>query len=207
MNKEKKQQLIMGVLMVLTVLFLGSNAVVKPAREKLGKARKVVHELEPKVRNGERMVAVDARTSQDLQKRAREILAIESAHLPPQESRFTWALQKITDITHEMGLEAKVEELRNPRFRPATKSFASIAGNIPMWVPYAVDVRLTAGYEDVKTLAARIQKENPYASVSQMGIYAGGTDVEKHTVTLVVEWPTFRDRSDLNMLRKLAGDS
>ena len=207
MNKEKKQQLILGVLMAATVLFFVMNGVVKPAREEFAKARKVVLDLEPKVRNGESLTRKDQLTRRDLQARARLIIAEQRQHRPPAESRFTWALQYVTDITHGMGLQAKVEELKTPRFRPAAKAYASIAGSIPIWVPYAVDVRLVASYDEVKTLVALLQAGNPYASVSQLGIYAGGADIEKHSVTLIVEWPILRDRAEMETLRKLAGES
>lgn len=207
MNKEQKQQLILGILIVCTVVFLGQNAVLRPAKEKLALAKTETKDLSPKVTMGETILSRDLRNKREVTDLAGKIDRIQSAHLPPAEGRFIWALQQISNVGHSLDLNVKVAETNRDRYRKSNgKTFAETKNNVPMWIPYAVDVSFSATFHQTTEFLRRLQASNPYISVGQLGIYAAEPDEnpELQTISIVVEWPVFRDNRDLVDLQKLA---
>ena len=59
--------------------------------------------------------------------------------------------------------------------------------------PYAVRVSFVAGFHDIKRFMAALQTGNPFISVTSMSILADPREPRRQSVTLVLEWPSWKD--------------
>lgn len=207
LNKEQKQIAFLAIGGVFTVFMILNNLVLGPMRENAAAAQNKTDELERKVNRGEAILRRERINQVAIQSAATEIGAIREQYLPPEISRYTWALRQISDIGFPLGIQAQVREHELPRFVPHTSPYRQIKLDTPMWVPYAVQVNFTAGYAKVIQFIDRLCNANPYVSIGMLTIQRNPNHPENHLVQMVVEWPVLRFNEDISLLRELAEGS
>lgn len=208
MNKEQKQYLLLGVMAVVTTFFVLQNLVLGPLGERAEAAEKTIETLEPKLRRGQAMLQRDRVNREEMQAMSAEILEISQSKLPDRESQLSWAQRVLNElIKDQLELDGDAERV-HPAQRAARPrgSYEEVKNRVPMWTVFAVDVRLRAGFEDVRRFLEALHEQQPYASVGFMRLATNPAHPEKHLVELVVEWPVFRFGQDLELLTTHAGE-
>jgi len=206
LNKKQKDSLILSVMGVVTFLVVIQNLIIIPRKEAVAAAQKVIDEIDSKVSRGESVLTRDRISRRDLQSNAVGILEILRNHLPPDVSRYTWALGKVTAISHELGLlPPVVREHKGQRYVQSRRPYEEIRDNASMWVTYAVEVDFQAGYFQVIEFLRRLHEKNPYASVGQLNLRTNQQSPEFHQVSLLIEWPIFRHEADKTLLETYRG--
>ncbi|MCC5850746.1 MAG: hypothetical protein JJU29_21875 [Verrucomicrobia bacterium] len=207
LNKEQKQLVVLAVGGVFTVFMILNNLVLGPMRASAAAAQNQTADLERKVNRGEAILRRERINQVSIQSVAAEIGAIREAYLPPEISRYTWALSQISGVGHLLGIQAQVREHDLPRYVPHTAPYRQIKLDTPMWVPYAVQVNFTAGYDKIIQFIDQLYKANPYISIGMLTIQRNPNQPENHLVQMVVEWPVLRFNEDINQLQALAEGS
>lgn len=207
MNKEQKQLLILAVGGSFTLLMLLSNLVMKPAKEAAAKAEKIIEEQESDVNKGEMLLQRDPRVRAETRRDAQRILEIYDQYLPPETSRYGWALDKLIGIGEELGFKPTVKESRGARFVPLRPRQEFNENSASMWIPYAVDVEFQTSFENLKNFMILLREKNPYCSVAKLEIISQESDPEHHLINLIVEWPVFRFDEDLAWIKAQAASA
>ncbi|GEM_PF-1099676 len=202
MSKEQKQFAILGVMSVVTVVFVLSNLVIGPMQDKAEKLEKQLKDTEPKVRRGESILKADRKNIPELKTKIETIQEIVSSDLPPENGRYLWALQRVSAVGHSLGLTSSVRIHSRPRHVSHKGEYNAVRKRASMWVPYAVDVELNCSYEDLKAFISQLYNEDKFARISLISIQPNQETPEKHSITLLVEWPVFRDSSEAKWLEQ-----
>lgn len=204
LTKEQKQLVILGVGGCFTLIMIVSNLVIGPAKEKAAEAEEIILELENKVASGERILRRNVRVQRDVNSFSSEILAIHESELPPRTSPYVWAVENLSLLADELGLNLSIQEHPTTRYIPVSDSLKNLNVNsIPYWVPYSVDVKINTSFAKLQSFLVLLEKALPYASIGEITIQASSNTPERHQITVLVEWPTFRFEEDLRSLTEL----
>lgn len=209
MNKEQKQYVVLGVMAVVTTFFVLQNIVVGPMRARASQAEETISDLQPKVRLGEAMLRRDRVNRDEILAISEEILATSQTQLPDRQSQLSWAQRVLNEIIKDqLGLDGEAERV-HPAQRAAVPrgSYEEVQDRVSMWSVFAVDVTLRAGFDDLRRFLDVLYEQQPYASVGRMTLSANPANPEKHRVEMVVEWPVFRFRQDIELLTTHAGEN
>lgn len=202
MNKEQKQLLVLAVGGTITIIAILSNLVIGPARAEAAEARKTIEELEDKVIKGERVLRRSVMVNRDVQNFASEVLSVHEEHLPPRISPYIWAVENLSLLAEDLDLVISVQEHPTSRFMPIPEDMEDLnRSSVPYWVPYTVDVDVNTSFAKLKSFLNLIHRELPYASVAGLQIQASSTQPERHAISMMLEWPTFRFPEDLEWLQ------
>lgn len=205
LSKQQKEHLILAVMGVVTFIAIVQNLVLAPNKVKAAAARTTIDELASEVRNGESLLARDITNRRRLETLAGQILTQVEAEGPPEFSRYTWALGRISQVANPMGIFPQIREFSGQRFMPNRLEYAKARDKSGMWVPYTVEVEFRAGYGAAVAFLEALHREDPLASVGQLSISANPDDPERHLVKLLVEWPMFRYTEDREFLLSMKG--
>jgi len=191
---------LMGVVTVLVVL---QNLVVSPRKKALATAREQIEEFEAKVSRGVSALNRDRITRRDLQNNAQAILEIQKTHLPPDVSRYTWALGRITAIAHELGLlPPLIRDHAGQRYVQSRRPYAEVGDKASMWITYAIEVDFQASYHQLVQFLKRLHEDFPFASIGQLNVRTNPQSPEFHLISLLIEWPILRHAEDKALLEE-----
>ena len=207
LNKDQKQGMLLAVMGVATVLFVTVNLIYKPAKARREKLEKQYEAIKDNTRGAQRVLAKDRQDQELLRQSSSSILTIQQEMLPPRRSTFAWVLGRVDKLGKELGLSVQIDLQSRQRYLPVPSGtdYNSVRYTLPMWIPYTVRVTTECSYADAIEFLAKLQTVYPYASISRLQI-STGRQPEAHRVSFDVEWPTFREASDLKELQKLAGE-
>ena len=112
-----------------------------------------------------------------------------AADIAPPDNALSWATQFIYKQARELGLDvtaiAEIDSAaagwENPDF--VKRSFK----------PYGVRVELACSFEQIRNLVRSLQQSNPYLAITGVLISSDSKNIEKMAVTLMLEWPSWRD--------------
>ncbi len=201
LNKEQKQLLILAVGGTFTLLMVLSNLLIAPAKAAAEAGRKNVAEFELKVSRGERMLRRHVLIQKETEKLSSTVMRIYREHLPPEVSRYIWALEQISQLGEDLGLQLTVQEHPGARYIPIRDKGKLDVNSIPMWIPYSVDVNLNTSFENLKKFLTLLHECYPYCSVGKLEIPAAPMNPENHNIALLLEWPILRLEEDLAWVR------
>jgi len=205
LNKEQKQYVVLGVMMVVTAVAVIQNLLLAPRRERLAAAQKMITDNEARVRRGEATLRRDRVTRESLRETAAAIVKI-SEELPPELSRYTWALNRVMGVAHDLELPPPlVREYSGQRFVAHRRPYAEVRDRASMWVPYTLEVTAQLGYHDLLRFLAKLKEDHPYISVGSLSIQENVATPERHNIRMLLEWPVFRHGRDREVVRELAG--
>ncbi|MCC5844491.1 MAG: hypothetical protein JJU05_09590 [Verrucomicrobia bacterium] len=205
LNKQQKEYLILGVMGVITTIAVLQNLVIAPTRAKAAAARETIGKLESDVRTGESILARDRTNRNRLQTVSGEILERMEREAPPDFSRYTWALGRISRIARQNDIFPQIREFGGQRYMPHRQNYPQIRDKSGMWIPYAIEVDFRTSYTQTMQFLRALHEEDPLASVGQLTIRANPDDPQNHLVNLIIEWPVFRHPEDKEFLTASKG--
>lgn len=205
LSKQQKEHLILAVMGVITTLAILQNLVIAPNRAKAATAKETIDTLASEVRTGESILARDRTNRNRLKTVSAEILTLMAEDAPPDFSRYTWALGRLSRIARQNDLFPQIREFDGTRFMPHRGNYDTVRNKSGMWVPYTVEVDFRAGYHQTIRFLDTLHRQDPLASVAQITIQANPDDPENHRVQLLIEWPVFRHPEDKKFLTASKG--
>jgi len=204
LNKDQKKLLILSIGGVVTVLMIVSNLVIKPAKKAAETAEEIIEEFGKEVSRGELLLKRDQRNRVQTREDAIAVLNIYEEQLPPESSRYGWALDNLIGLSERAELEISVKEYKGTRYEMVQKGEKVDPSSIPMWIPYTVTVDTLTTFANLKKFLNLIKDEFPYCSVANIQILASDRDPENHSISFSIEWPVFRYTKDLAWIRAQA---
>lgn len=182
LSREQKQMLGLVVLVAITAGFIGITYIVKPMGANWKKNSADIKELSGKVRGAEALTRESAQIQRDTLSTNQELTELNRAFMA--EESFAWASRQIYDIGRELGLELEV---------PSGGIKGRDKSGIGHIAYYSIDVQTTCSFDELRTLATKIQAISPYTTISTLSIVPSPDDFEKHRVAFKVQWPVFKD--------------
>jgi hypothetical protein len=207
LNKEQKQLLILVVGGIFTLLMIGSNLVITPAKAAAEEGRQNIATFENQVNRGESVLRRDALVRKETLELSSTALDLYQTHLPPIASRYIWALEKVSQLGADLDLQLTVQEHSGTRYIPVRDLSSLDVNSIPMWIPYPVDVRLNTSFENLQKFLSLLYERYPYCSVGKIEIAATPIHPENHNISLLLEWPVFRFEQELDWITAQAGEN
>lgn len=204
MNKEKKQLLILSAGGALTLFMIVTNVILNPAKARAAEARETIGELSSQVRTGELILRKDQSNRKVVSRHAARILELRATELPPENSRYIWALRNVTSLAREVGVKVTVRETSSLRYVPAASEQGLDKASVPMWIPYSVEVETFTSFENLKIYMDRLRAAHPYASIGLLQITSNDASPENHRVQFILEWPVLRFVEDVNWMESVA---
>jgi hypothetical protein len=204
LNNDQKKLLILSIGGAITVLMIISNLVIKPAKKAAEKAEEIILEFGKEVSRGELLLKRDQRIRVQTREDAIAILKIYEEQLPPESSRYGWALDNLIGLSERAELEISVKEYKGTRYIPAQQGEKVDPDSIPMWIPYTLTVDTLTSFANLKNFLDLIKDEFPYCSVANIQISASDRDPENHSISFAIEWPVFRYSEDLAWIKAQA---
>lgn len=109
--------------------------------------------------------------------------------IPPTDNALSWASAFIYSRARPLGLEV-------------TSVVEVDSGSLPwsqpdqakrIFKPYAVRVSLVAGFHELKRFMTSLQQGNGYVAITSLSILTDPRDPERQAISLVLEWPSWKD--------------
>lgn len=205
LSKQQKEYLILAVMGVATLITVLQNLVISPKQVKAAAARETVGKLASEVRTGETILSRDRTNRSRLRRVSADILQRMEREAPPDVSRYTWALGRITPIARQHNIFPQIREFGGQRYVPHRQPHNQIRAKSSMWIPYTLEVDFRAGYAQTQDFLRTLHEKEPLASVGQLTLRANPEDPLHHLVSLLIEWPVFRHPEDKAFLAASTG--
>lgn len=217
LSKERKQLLILGLLVAIIALVASVNFGLQPMLNRFRAERQTWTRLQDdldKVERNLRRLPQETAAARDL---ALRLDATLRRQLPPAQMPLPHVVQAMQTASAQAGLEwvgydpiSRAEETLPSWVRPpaALRTPDAVATNLPSrrLTLYAVRFNLRGSYPALLDLLARLENGNPTLNVRTCEIMAGRDAREPLTITLELEWLKAADpRDDLvTSIRTLA---
>jgi hypothetical protein len=207
LTKQQKEHLLLAVMGVVTTIAVLQNLVIGPKRAQAQTARETIAKLSSDVRSGESLLNRDRLNVRTLNTISAEILEIMQRDAPPDFSRYTWALGRLSRIARQHDIFPQIREFGGGRYIPHRGAYAEIRNKSGMWSLYTVEINFSAGYSQTMEFLDSLYREEPLAGVGQLTIQADPDNPMRHRVNMLVEWPVFRHAEDKAFLIAAGGDA
>ncbi|WP_372845665.1 hypothetical protein [Pontiella sp.] len=181
LSKEQKQYVFLGVLAVAGLLY-GTFIGIRGSLASVRNAKDELDALTAKIERADATLSRARNTGAEFTQSAAVLKGL-FGELPPEQNYYSWATEIIFTSGRAAGLEIDaVDEVR----RPKSKGDALKEG--VKFESYALKIAAKGNLEDTKIFMRTFEQEHPMVRFYGLEI-SSGTDPEKHTVQLFVEWP------------------
>jgi hypothetical protein len=191
MNKQQKQTAVLIALISLAALFALYQFVLAPFIDKGRQSSAELESLQNQLDEADRIVKGEAKLSGEYTNIVAELHVAEEQYIAPVENPLSWVNEKVYRTARSVGVEvesvAGITSQQVPWDKGGQKKDAK-AGRV--FKPYTVAIIAECGYADLLRLIDALEKSNPYLCISGFTISAQAKNVEKHQISLIVEWPT-----------------
>ena len=185
-TKEQKQNIILLALLSAAALFIAWQFGLSPFLKGKSAVATELNDLTFKLSEGESIAQHEENIRTELAASQKEMDYANEQYIAPLENPLSWVTEKIYTSARKVGIDiesvAEVGSPLNARDRKDNKQQK-------IFMPYSVRVVTQCGFNDIIALVDSFEKSNPYLCVSGISVSAQERTVEKHQVSLVVEWP------------------
>ena len=188
MTKEQKQLWIMGGVLSAIVIFLIFQFGLSPFLA--GKARMTEEYETLKAQLDQAMQGIkgEAQLTETLNDKTRMLEQAYRESIPAIENPLSWATKKIYGHARSIGVDIEsVSEVDSDAQQWMGKDQAQRA-----FKPYAVRISTECTYAELVRLVRELEKNNAHMFVTDISVNSHEPGFTKHTVSLVVEWPSWK---------------
>lgn len=185
LSQEQQIKVLLGLIVAFAV-FAGFYFVALPATQRLKSEREELEQLQSQIERANALIDRESDSHEVLLARSETMSMISSRLIPPPENTFVWA----TELMYDYGrkLELDIDSINEVARR--TMSWDSRDSESDRYfIPYQIRIELRCGFDQLKSLIEMIQKENPYASVSELNIVGQSNEPERHRININILWP------------------
>lgn len=189
MTKEQKQRLILGGIVLIAVIFALKQFVITPMMASRTQARADFELLKTKLQQASNAIRNETETLRKLQETKSELTTAQRDFVPSVDNSLAWATKTIYSQARSVGIDIEaVAETDVDVSGFMAKDQAQRA-----YKPYAVRIMTECGYQQLLELVRTLEEKDPYLCITTIQIQTQPATPERHQVTLVVEWPAWKD--------------
>lgn len=183
LTKEERNRLILVLIWSVFALYLYTRFLVSPQLAAIGKRGGEIRRLKTDLAQLEGAEGKQGSMKQELAGLEREWKGGESAMLENQAKvlRLLGDLSQLAE-THQVQITS-VKEIKPQERAKAQGKEPEVS---PPYQEHFLEFRLLCGYHDLGRFINEIERMNPALEVAELDIRSGGTDVQKHAVSLKV---------------------
>lgn len=198
LSKETQKKILFGLLaaiLVIGVLYLIGLPLLRNRKAQ----KEELEDLTSKIKKANRMIDQQSELYSVLEAKTETLGMTYGQMLPPQDNRFVWATERMTDYARRCGIE--IDSINEVRIKPPTwdeppERNKEDRKNKRYFIPYQVKIDTECGYDALKKFIALIESENKYASISSLMISARQEDPERHNAAVTIEWPATKETAE-----------
>ena len=182
LSKEQKQYVLLGGIVLAAVLYLVFMLASGGLTDSPGAAREVVNveDLRRRVQEAETSIRRERFLRAQYDEMKEELQNDILPYLPNEDNRYAWVTQQVYSRARALNIEVRsIDEL--------ARRGEEHAGAYGL---YSVQLNLLCGYQGMIDFLNRFVQENPLMRISRVNIIPRNESPLKHTVTIVMEWPT-----------------
>ncbi len=189
MTKEQKQKVILAGIVGLAVLYALKQFALTPLLESRGKLNDEFEAMKSKLMLANGAIKNEGETRRRLAETQAQLMKAQSDLLPSADNALSWATKTIYHAARSVGLDLEsVSETETDRTNFTAKDQVKRA-----FKPYAVRMSVECGYPQLIELIKSLEDANPYLCVTGIQIQCQPQTPERHQISIVVEWPTWKD--------------
>ncbi|MFH0878763.1 MAG: hypothetical protein V2A34_03535 [Lentisphaerota bacterium] len=189
MSKERKQVLILAGIVAAGVLFVLVQYGLRPLFNSKKKATDELESLKAQLLKADNIIGRDSLIRTELTKSSAELNRAMEQCIVPRDNPLSWVTEKIYRGAREVGIDIEsVAEVSS-----ALSSRDKQKQTDRVFAVYSVRIITQCGYAQIVQLVEALEKSNPYLCISGISIAAQDRMVEKHAISLIVDWPMKMD--------------
>lgn len=188
MTKEQKQLWIMGGLLGVIVIFLIFQFGLSPFFASKARMTEEYEKLKAQLDQATQAIKTESQLTETLNDKTRMLEQAYRESIPAIENPLSWATKKIYGHARSVGVDIE--------------SVSEVEGDSQPWIgkdqtqrafkPYAVRISTECTYAELVRLLRELEKNNPHMFVTDIDVNSHEPGFIKHTVSLVVEWPSWK---------------
>jgi hypothetical protein len=203
LTKEQKEKLLLLLLVSIGVLYSLMTFIVNPYVRRGQQTRMDLEDMRSQLAQAQRSLSRESQTRGQLDDATRQAQAVLNQCIPPMENPLSWVAQRVYGSARAVGLE--IESVNDLGVAPP--GWATSGEGTRAFVPYSVRIVTQCGYRQLVNLIQEMEKSNPYLCVTEIAITAQENSLERHRITLGVEWPFWRDAAQAEQFQGQGGTS
>jgi len=189
MTVEQKKIAVLAGLVSVLVLYALFSFLVRPLLDRAARSSEDLETLRHQIDKAQRMFNVEGTLRNQIEQAQEGLTRASAEYIVPAENPLSWVAEKVYGSAREVGVEIeKVAEIGLPavpwqRSEELARAF----------VPYTVRIETRCGYDELLALLRSLETRNPYLCVSEVSVMGQVADVERHRISLSVQWPAWTD--------------
>jgi hypothetical protein len=203
LSKEQKQKLLLAALVGVGALYALVSFVIHPFVMSGKRAAGELEALSARVHKAHLALRREAQIRENLALSHAALADAAKSHIPASDNPLSWVAQRVYRGAREVGVE--IESVVDLGVTPAAWAQSDATGRA--FRPYTVRIVTQCSYRGLVNLIRTLEKSNPYLCVSEIQIAAQDGDVERHRISLSVEWPVWVDPEAPHELLTAPGES
>lgn len=203
MSKEQKQKVALGAIVVIATLFACKQFVIAPMLENRAKSREEFETLKAKLVQASVVIRNEAETKRRFNESRASLTQAHRDHIPSADNSLAWATRTIYSQARSLGLDIE----------SVSETDVDVSGFIAKeqtkrsFKPYAVRISTACGYAQLAEFVRALEEKNPYLCITSIQINGQPNSPERHMVSIVVEWPTWKEVEKARSFLEAANDA
>ena len=116
--------------------------------------------------------------------------AIRENYLPPKDSPFAWATDRINAAADASGIKLEhVRVAKHTAIIPQAPMNVQIKPIPPRFIPYQVHVKLACSYASLRQFIYQMEESNPFVCINHLTITSIKHAPLNHGCEVIFEWP------------------
>ncbi len=185
LSQEQQIKILLG-LVVVCLIFGGLYFLVLPLKQRWQGEVEELETLTSQIERAKSLIERESDAHEVLMARRETMRMISSRMIPPRENTFVWATELAYDYGRRLGL--KIDSINEVSQRVMSWDRRG-SDSDRHFVPYQIRIDLRCSYAELRDFIALIQRDNPYASISELSIVNQPTAPETHRISINVLWP------------------
>jgi hypothetical protein len=188
LTKEQKQVAVMSVVLGGIVIFLVIQFGLSPFLANKARMTEEFERLDAQLKVATQSVKDEAQLRESLVDKTRMLEQAYRDYIPALENPLSWATKKIYGEARVVGVDIEsVSELDSGDSTWTGKETEKRA-----FKPYAVRIVLRCSFAQLIRLLRALEQNNPHMFVTDIAIDGDPSEVTRHSVAFVVEWPSWK---------------
>ena len=185
LNKEKKQLVFLIALLVVGGIIALYMFVLAPFFGRKTMMASELEDLKMQVQKADNIIGRDTLIRTELAKTGAELGKAMEQCVAPRDNPLSWVTEKIYRSAREVGMD--IESVAEVSAAAASRDKQK--QNDRVFAPYSVRIVTQSSYAQLVQLVEALEKSNPYLCVSGISIISQDRDPQKHSISMVVDWP------------------
>ena len=199
LSKQQKQVVFLIGIVLSAAIYGVHTFALKPLMENWKQSSAELSDLQTKLHKANLAIRSERKLRRELMDSEKELKTAVAEFIPSKDDPYAWVSAKIYALAREAGIRLEsVEETSTIDLH-----LAADEENGPAFDNYAVRITTYCSYAKVIAFLRVIENSNPYIVVAGLTIVGVPSNVERHSIALIVEWPMWMRSAGPESIRSL----